>query len=235
MTTTIDTVLQDEELMLRWLPGSTRRMVVVFTGVKAGFGGAPLDEFAGSASDSGHNNVLFVTDRRATWFAAPGLWRRIVKLIRYLRKTEGIEEVVTLGNSMGGYGALLLPHALRVRRAIAFSPQLTMDRALIDDTRWPDIQKRFGAPSVRNVGETFADTRTQYYLTAGGGCREDVEHLGFAPEISRVHRFVLPKGRHNIAGALKDAGILHEVIGALIRGRRTRVEALYARYAEGMA
>ena len=219
MSSTIDTVLQDEELILRWLPGSTRRMVVVFTGLKAGFGGAPLDEFAGSASDKGKNNVLFVTDRRATWFAAPGLWRRIVKLIRYLRKSERIDEIVTLGNSMGGFGALLLPRDVRVRRAIAFSPQLTMDRTLMDDTRWPDIKDKFGDLPVDNVG----------------GCREDVAHLDFAPEMNRVHRFVLPKGRHNIAGALKDAGLLSDVIGAIIRGRKTRVERLYAEYAEGVA
>ncbi len=94
---------------------------------------------------------------------------------------------------------------------------------------------KFGDLPVDNVGGTFADTKTQYYLTAGGGCREDVAHLDFAPEMNRVHRFVLPKGRHNIAGALKDAGLLSDVIGAIIRGRKTRVERLYAEYAEGVA
>lgn len=232
MSPTIDTVLQDEELTLRWLPGTTRRLIVVFTGVRAGFGGAPLDEFAGSASRQGENNVLFVTDRRGTWYSAPGLWSRIVRLIRYLRKSEAIEEIVTLGNSMGGYGALLLPQDLKVRRAIAFSPQLTLDRALTDDARWPDIMKRYGRMPARNVGETFATTRSQYYLTAGGGCREDVDHLGFAPESRRVHRWILPKGKHNLAGTLKDAGLLYDVVGAIIRGRKARVETLYQTYAQ---
>ncbi|SDY37962.1 hypothetical protein SAMN05444004_101294 [Jannaschia faecimaris] len=232
MAPTIDTVLQDEELLLRWLPGSARRMIVVFTGVQAGFGGAPLDEFAASASRRGENNVLFVTDRRATWYSAPGLWSKIVKLVRYLRRSEGIEEIVTLGNSMGGYGALLLPQDLRVKRAIAFSPQLTLARDLTDDTRWPDIMKRYGKMPARNVGETFASTRTQYYLTAGGGCREDIDHLEFAPQDKRVHRWILPRGRHNLAGSLKETGILYDLIGAIIRGRKARVEALYQRYSE---
>lgn len=235
MAPTIDTVLQDEELTLRWLPGSTPRMVVVFTGLNAGFGGAPLDEFAGSASRGGENSVLFVTDRRATWYSAPGLWAKVVDLVKYLRTSEGIDEIVSLGNSMGGYGALLLPQEVRVRRAIAFSPQLTLDRGLTDDDRWPDIMGRYGTMPARNVGETFATTRTQYYLTAGGGCREDVDHLGFAPEMARVHRWILPKGRHNLAGTLKDAGILYDVVGAIIRGRKARVETLYAGYAEGVA
>ncbi|WP_179381080.1 hypothetical protein [Jannaschia marina] len=235
MAPTVDTVLQDEDLMLRWLPGSARRMVVVFTGMSAGFGGAPLDEFAGSASRRGENNVLFVTDRRASWYAAPGLWPKVVRLVRYLRKSEGIEEIVTLGTSMGGYGALLLPREMRVRRAIAFSPQLTLDRTLTDDTRWPDVMGKYGQMPARNVGETFGATRTQYYLTAGGGCVEDVEQLGFAPEIKRVHRWVLPKSKHNLAGRLKELGLLYEVIGAAIRGRKARVETLYARYARAIA
>lgn len=234
MSPTIDTVLQDEELTLRWLPGMTRRLIVVFTGVQAGFGGAPLDEFAGSASRQGENNVLFVTDRRGTWYSAPGLWSRIVRLIRYLRKSEAIEEIVTLGNSMGGYGALLLPQDLKVRRAIAFSPQLTLDRALTDDTRWPDIMKRYGRMPARNVGETFASTRTQYYLTAGARCIEDVEQLDFAPDLPRVHRWILPDSKHNLAGRLKETGILYDVIGAIIRGRKARVETLYAQYAEAV-
>jgi len=230
MAPTIDTVLQDEELILRWLPGTARRLVVVFTGVRAGFGGAPLDEFARSASRRGENNVLFVTDRRGSWYCAPGLWSRIARLVKYLRKSEGIEEIVTLGNSMGGYGALLLPQYLRVRRAIAFSPQLTLDRGLVADVRWPDVVKRFGRMHPRNLGDTVAATRTHYYLTAGGGCREDVDHLALAPSIDRVNRWVLQGGRHNLAGELRNAGILYDVVGALIRGRKARVDTLYAAF-----
>ena len=235
MAPTVDTVLQDEELILRWLPGSTRRMVVVFTGMKSGFGGEPLDEFAGSASCRGENNVLFVTDRRATWFAAPGIWRRTVKMIKFLRKAESISEIVTLGNSMGGFGALLLPRDLRVTRAIAFAPQVTMDRALLNDIRWPDVQKRYGTLPVGNVGETFAETRTQYYALAGDNCPEDIAHLDLLPEHKRLHRFVLPQGRHNLARSLKDAGLLGDVVSSIIRGRKARVEALLAQYGKAVA
>lgn len=235
MGLTIETVLRDEELTLRWLPGSTSRLVVVFTGMRARVGGQLVDEFARSASLNGQNNVLFVTDRRATWFAAPGLWRRIVRAVKLLRQSESIREIVSLGTSMGGYGALLLPRDVRVTRAIAFAPQITMDRGLLDDGRWPDIAKRWGTMPVRSIAETVAATRTQYYVSAGAGCPEDVAHLDLMPEHRRVHRFVLPKGRHNLARSLKDAGVLHDVVAALLRGRKARVEALYAHYAEAVA
>ncbi|MCK0168548.1 hypothetical protein MWU52_13365 [Jannaschia sp. S6380] len=228
----VETVYEDAELTLRLLPGTAHRLVVVFTGRKAGFGGQPPDEFAGSASHGGENSVLFVTDRQASWYAAPGLWRKIVRMVREVRASVGALEVMTLGNSMGGYGALLLPRDLRVARAIAFSPQVTLDRGLLDDARWPEIADEM---PERCVADTFAGTRTQYYLTAGAGCAEDVAHLALVPEGKRVHRWVLPRGRHNVAGALKEAGLLARVIDAILRGRRTRVDALYARYGRRLA
>ncbi|SFJ68308.1 hypothetical protein [Jannaschia pohangensis] len=232
----IDTVFQDEDLILRWLPGRTRRLVVVFTGMKAGFGGAPLDEFAGSASGRGDNNVLFVTDKRASWYAAPGLWRRVVKFIRYLRRAEGIEEVITLGTSMGGFGALLLPRDLRVRRAIAFAPQVSMDRSVIEDDRWPDVHKRYGSLPVRNLADEMGETRTHYFVLAGSDCPDDLRHLALIPDdMPRVQRWILPQGRHNLARTLKDAGLLEAVIGAIVRGRASRVDGLLGRYAARVA
>ena len=232
----IETVFQDEELTLRWLPGRAARLVVVFTGAQKGFGGQPLDEFAGSASDEGDNKVLFVTDRLASWYAAPGLWRRIVRLIRMVRRDEGVEEVVTLGNSMGGYGALLLPRDLTVRsRGRVFAAADGRSMGLSGDPRWPDVEARWGGTPARNLAETFAGTRTQYYLTAGAACLEDVAHLNLAPALKRVHRWVLPHGRHNLAAALKSAGLLHDVIHAILRGRKARVTNLYDRYSAGLA
>ncbi|MEO0862623.1 MAG: hypothetical protein AAFY65_18655 [Pseudomonadota bacterium] len=235
MTPRIETVFRDEEMTLRWLPGSSKRMVVVFTGMYHAFGGEGPDEFAASASIKGANNVLFVSDRRSTWFAAPGLWRRMVKMIRYIRRSEGMQEVISLGNSMGGYGAMLLPKDLRVTRAIAFAPQVTMDRSLLQDDRWPDVQKRWGVLPVRNVGETFAQTRTQYHVVVGGGCAEDVAHLDLLPAHKRLHTYVLPGGRHNLARGLKEAGVLGDVIEAILKGRRARVERLFGAYQRAAA
>lgn len=227
MARSVRTLLRDEELTLRWLPGRAPRLVVVFTGMRAGFGDTPLDEFAGSAGQKGENDVLFVTDRRASWYSLPGLWARIVEAVRGLAAQRGAEEVVTLGTSMGGFGALLLPRDVAVKRAIAFAPQVTMDRRVLDDDRWPRV-----TPPVRHVGATMGATRTQYYVTAGGGCALDVAHLDLLPRSKRVHRYVLPGARHNVARALKEAGVLSRVVRSIIRGRKARVERIYARFGE---
>lgn len=230
-----DIVYRDDDLTLRWMPGRSRRLVVVFNGIRDAFGGTSADEFAQSASVRGEYNVLFVTDRRVSWFSVPGLWRRLVRLIRSLRTSEGIAEIVTLGNSMGGYAALLLPRDLRVRRAVAFAPQVTMDPAVLRDARWPDVKARWGVLPVRSVAATVPETRTQYYVTAGADCPEDMAHLALLPDLPRVHRFVLPRGRHNPAGGLKRAGLLPEVVAALVQGRKARVERLYDRFGRAVA
>ncbi|UWQ22041.1 hypothetical protein [Jannaschia sp. W003] len=224
----IETVYEDADLTLRWLPGSTPRMVVVFTGMKRGFGGAEPDEFAASASCGGENAVLFVTDRKATWFAAPGLWKRAVAMIRTVRRSEGVEEVVSLGNSMGGFAALLLPRDLRVARAVAFAPQVTMDRDVLIDARWPDVEALYGAAPARDVGETVGETRAQYYVAVCADCPEDQAHAALMPQLRRVHRLAVPCAGHNPARVLREAGVLGDVVGALVRGRKARAERILA-------
>ena len=231
----IDTLYRDGDVALRWLPGRSARLVVVFTGMHGRMAGETHAEFAASASMRGENDVLFVTDRRASWYAAPGLWRKVVRFVKEIRADRGPGEVVTLGNSMGGYGALLLPRDVHVARAIAFAPQATMDRGLLDDGRWPDVTGRWGALPERNVGDSFARTRTQYYVLAGGDCAEDMAHLALLPEARRVHRYVLPGARHNLARRLKAAELLADVVAAILKGRKARVETLLDGFGGGTA
>lgn len=226
----IDTIYEDRELRLRWLPGTSRTMVVAFTGRHHQFGGQPADEFARSAHGKGHNSVLFVSDLHQSWYSRPGLWQRIVRMVREVRNAEKIDEVVTLGNSMGGFGALLLPRDLKVRRALGFCAQVSMDRNVIDEDRWMTAQRRFGQLPVRNVAETIDAGRTHYFLTAGTAAPKDVAQLGLMPDHPRVHSWVLPGAGHNLAERLKKADLLHKVIAAMIRGKRAAIEALYSDY-----
>ncbi|MEM9797686.1 MAG: hypothetical protein AAF919_14435 [Pseudomonadota bacterium] len=232
MVPRIETVFQDAELTLRWLPGRTRRMVVVFTGLKHRFGGQPLDEFARSAAGRAGNGVLFVTDRRGTWFSAPYLWRRIVGMVTETRDSEGMTEVISIGNSMGGFGALLLARDMRVARAIAFAPQVSMDRGLLDDARWPDVAARWGHLPARSAAEAVGVSRTGFYLIAGAECAEDVAHLNLMPETRRVTRWLVPGAGHSIARRLKEAGRLHRVVSALVRGRRAEADGLLAGFGQ---
>lgn len=230
MTLTIETLLEDEELRVRWLPGSTRSMVAVFTGRQHAFGAQAVDEFVTSAYAKGKNCVLFISDLKQSWYSRPGLWARIVEIVRTVVASENIEQVKTLGNSMGGYGALLLPRDVPVRRALAFCPQLSMDADVIAEDRWPASRAKFGVLPSRNIGMEMIQTGAHYYVVAGGGAPKDIAQLDLMPSHRRINRWVLPKGGHNIAERLKTAGLLPNLVAAMIRGNKPRIEALFAEY-----
>ena len=221
MKSAIDLLLRDDLLALRWLPGTSGRMVVVFTGLKLGVAGGHVTEFAGSASAHG-DAVLFVTDRTASWYSAPGLWRRIVTWVRYVRRSERVREVMSLGTSMGGYGAILLARHLPVTRAVAFSPQVTRDEAVVADGRWPALDH---PPPARDVSEACV-ARTEYLLLASEGCTLDRRHLARMPRTPNVHRLLLPGHHHNAAGRLKAAGLLTPVVAACLSGARAEARRL---------
>ncbi|MFO6465065.1 hypothetical protein ACK8OR_11790 [Jannaschia sp. KMU-145] len=230
MTLPIEDVLRDDDLRVRFLKGISGRLVVVFTGIGAGFGGAQLDEFAASASGGGANDVLFVTDRRQSWYATPGLWDRIVRLVSDVTAVEKTTELVTLGNSMGGFGSMLATRDLPVRRAIAFSPQVSMDHGILRDTRWPDVAATFGPLPIRSTADLVGAVDAEFYVAAAKGCEADMAHLDLLPEHERLHRFVLPGRAHNVAGRLKAAGHLSNVITAIVLGRTKRVTTFFRRY-----
>ena len=226
-TPPIETIHEDTELRLRWVPGSGNRLVVVFTGRHHTFGDQPADEFATSAHDGGANNVLFVSDLMQSWYSRPGLWPRIVRLVRGIAEIEGQGSVVTLGNSMGGFGALLLPRDMPVVRAIGFSAQVSMVQRVIRDRRWPNARRRLGRSPVINIRNTVARTKTHYYLTAGRGAPLDMAHMALMPRNARVRRWALPGAGHNIAKKLKESGVLMPAIHAMIDGDTATVETLY--------
>ncbi|MBM2575632.1 hypothetical protein JQC91_04880 [Jannaschia sp. Os4] len=221
MKRSLDLILRDDLLALRWLPGTTGRMVVVFTGLKLGVGGGHPTEFAGSASQDG-DAVLFVTDRTSSWYSAPGLWRRVVTWVRYVRRSERIREVLSLGTSMGGYGAILLAKHLPVTRVVAFSPQVTRDDAVLEDARWRALEHPL---PERDLAAACVD-RTEYLLLASEGCTLDRRHIARMPRTPNVHRLLLPGHHHNAAGRLKAAGLLAPVVAACLSGARAEARRL---------
>ena len=220
----LETILRDDALALRWMPGDTGRLVVVFAGMKRGVGGEHPAEFVGSAGMAG-DAALFVTDRRSTWYAAPGLWRRILTHVRHVRMTERIGEVLALGSSMGGWGAMLLARDMPVRRVLAFSPQVSMDRAELDDPRWPAIGS-FGAapPATSLAGALRADTH--YTVVASEGCLWDRRQASLLRKRANVRRLHLPGQAHNTAARLKAAGILAPFVTAVLSGAVAEASAL---------
>ena len=132
------TLWEDEALLVRRVPGATDVSVVTFShfhpdpaALGTGFGEAPL---AAAGIDAVH-----VVSRANDWFQNAAMPAAMAAIGAAL----GARPRITYGSSMGGYGAIRFAGRLGARRALALSPQYSIDPRLVpEDRRWRDIGLR---------------------------------------------------------------------------------------------
>ncbi|MDQ0504612.1 SGNH/GDSL hydrolase family protein [Xanthobacter agilis] len=133
-------------------------------------------------------------------------------------------QVVTIGNSMGGYAAILFGILTKADRVIAFAPQTFIDhqmRAAHGDDRWqsdlgaiPQDAMRY--PDLLPLIEANPQVKISLYYCAGDKLdRIHAERLRRLPNVS-IH--TLASDDHNVARALKSLGLLAQVIDREIEG-----------------
>ena len=219
---------RDRDLAVAWLPGTTNRLVLVFTSITR----KPLHpnrlEFRANASDQGQNHVLFINDRRWSWYSRPGLRDRIADLVRKVIAAQGIETVWSIGNSMGGYGAILFRDRLPISKAIAFVPQILMQDEVINRPNWADNRHRITVWVERDLTPIMAAKGTEFRLVYGDKDDDDPIHLGHLrqnlPDASHIRIVIVPGQTHTVAAWLKVKGQLARLIKALWADDRTALE-----------
>ena len=221
---------RDGDLAVAWLPGATKRLVLVFTSITR----KPMHpnrlEFRAIASDQGRNHVLFINDRHWSWYSRPGLRERIAGLVRKVVATQGIETVWSIGNSMGGYGAILFRDRLPISRVVAFVPQILMRDEVIDRPNWSANRHRITAGVERDLTPIMAAGGTRYNLIYGDMDDDDPIHLGHLrqhlPDASHVRIVIVPGQTHTVAAWLNAKGQLANVAAALWAGDRLGLDAI---------
>ena len=230
----MELVHEDEALMVERLPGEGRRLVVAVSGIGHGFGGLQRAEFAGTAADGGQNTVLFVTDRRRSWFTAEGIVARIAGLVQGELARMGLPACHTIGNSMGGYGAIRLAREMPVAVALAFSPQASMDPARIDEQRWPEHRPAIVLDRHLPLSACLVP-QTQHYAVFGAASRIERAHRALLPDVPHLTCLMLPGGGHNIVRILKGSGHLVPLVAAAMDDDAARVAAVTAEFAAAVA
>lgn len=213
----LETLFESPSLLIRYLPGSGSRLVVAFMGVGLAIGGIQPEEFVGSASQGMSNHVAFVMDLERSWYSAPGLQPSILAALTQLIAEAQITEVVCLGNSMGGHGALLFASRLGAKSAIALVPQFSMNPALVNEERWPQFH-----PSIRI--ESLGDLRKEMsasvenHVFFGADSPPDMAHLRLFLKTGKCKVHLLRRCGHGLADRLKKLGLLQPMIAAIIGG-----------------
>ncbi len=217
-----------EPLVVHALPGTGTRLVVALAGVGRQRNMVPPPEFLGTASGAGANHVLFVSDFSRSWLNGPRMAEHIIALIEDYRVEHGIDEVVLLGNSMGGFAALMLAEMMPVDTVIALSPQFSMKPDLVpEETRWRFWQQQIAEWRFPCV-EGLQRKQTQYFIFHGSQPVEARHWLRF-PWRRGLNHFVFEGIGHDLAARMRKRYLLARVINAAIAGKSRQVRVAMER------
>lgn len=196
-------------------PGATGHLIVAFTGISQGLGGIPF-EFHRSLG-SVRAKALFVRDTAQRWYQyEQTVVDATVERIRVEAAAAGATRVSCIGNSMGGFGALLFGALCQADAILAFAPQTTIlpaQTAAMDDRRWQVHQNRMETFPFGDIDALPAPTArvTVHY---GADAALDAAH---AARLTWPHRRIAHPGcGHNVASFLRErAELVGEIVKAL--------------------
>ncbi|MEL7255126.1 MAG: hypothetical protein AAGL23_13185 [Pseudomonadota bacterium] len=200
------------------LKGSEQRLVVSFTGVGRRKSKAQPEEFAGAAHMAGRNHVLFVADRLRSWYNAPGLFEEIIDLVESYKRTHKIADVMTLGEGMGGYGAILFARALSAQNSVSFSAQYSVDPKVVpEEGRWLEYRARithFTRPPLETV---LSEDCT--YFAVHTHSDQDKPHWARFPRAAHMDHYLAGHSEASLTRKMASEGKLHGIVHCGILGR----------------
>ena len=192
-------------------------LVIAFAGLKGFLGGFPAFEFRKILS-SVNVKSAYLRDHYAAWYhrGVVDIGPDIDAVAAKLRELRGdADRVVMIGNSAGGYAALLFG-ALLDCETYAFSPQTFVDPQLLreaEDDRWDEelnallASGRFD-PRYGDLAPVLADSKGTFHIYYGGLDPIDWKHVDHVAAIAHVTAHPIENCYHRVVKYLRDSGWL---------------------------
>lgn len=219
---------RDRDLAVAWIPGTSSRLVLVFFSISRKALHPDRLEFHAAASDNGHNHVLVINDRERSWYSMPGQRDRIARIVRRFMGKHAIETVWSIGNSMGGHGAILFSGLLPISSVVAFVPQILMAKSVTDREVWNAHRPRIRHEVEPDLTPIMAAADCMFNIVTGDKHFDDPIHLAHIrkqlPTARNVKIVVVPGQKHSVYKWLDAHGNLADVIAALWAGDRLALE-----------
>ncbi len=193
-----------------------RRVLICFSGVNHRMGGMAMarPEFFRAGQD--FDNMLFIDDLDRSWGNHVDFALMFERLAPYL---EG-RELCVMGNSMGAFNAVVATNHAEVQTCLAVVPRFTVH----PDFALPDGEERDYIDGIRQwrfrtIEDQF-NGRTVYKVISGSSKTESC-HTELFPVQPNLHHYVLHPTNHGLALAMKQQGVLPELISGAWDGRMT--------------
>jgi len=203
----------------------SKKLLVTFGGIRQGMG-MPVYEFYNSLKDLDCDKI-FIKDVYQAWYHK-GVNEEINSILKLkvlleeVVKKKPYDKIVFIGNSMGGYGAILFGILLNVDCVVAFSPQTfinKLNRLWFKDGRWDkeisnvyfnnSFQKKFY--NLKNFlrNNTYS---TQIDIFYSANDKLDSLHSERLKSLKKVTLYSYQKGDHNLIKELRADDELFRII-----------------------
>ncbi len=198
------------------------RMLIAFGGIK-GFRAIPPYEFWNITREI-EVKKIFVRDFSQAWYQAglPGIASDVDSMAKFLKaevRSQNVRHLTLLGNSMGGYAALLFGNLLEADTSIAIAPQTFLnqvERLRHLDFRWfrqmCQAQKYNHNPQHLNLKELLRTPRTHQDLQVHYNGFFDSAHAHHLRDCANVRLIHHPDGGHDLVRHLRKNGQLKQII-----------------------
>lgn len=180
---------------------------------------------------------LFLRDPNMMWFqkGSPGIGDDVPGVLAFIQNViaqERIRRVVTIGNSGGGFSALLFGVMLGADEIHAFNPPTRLRGP--EDTSAPDqleaLTKEKGNAipylDLREIMRKHLQPRTKIYIHYSRGERRDKRHAKYLGEFSNVRLFEFPSVTHHMARFFAERAMLTPLLQVAADGDAEQLQTL---------
>jgi hypothetical protein len=209
----METLIDTQWLKISFEAGSehSQEAVIAFTGVGLGLGGIQKEEFARSLHQCGQlRDVYYVIDKTRSWFNSTH-----EEIIGFFQSRLQDKRVITLGNSMGGFGAVLFSEQIPCcDTALAFCPQYSVHPEIVPfENRWTEHLSKI---TTWNHPTCLPSQKVgiRKIILFGANDPLDRRHriLFEQHESNELCVYVIQGCAHDVGAFLKQKNILGEVI-----------------------
>ncbi len=209
---------------------SSKNLLISFGGIRQNIG-MPIFEFYNSISDLDCDKI-YIRDFNQAWYqlGVDGKISSIDKLYEFLEdiiEEYKYERIVCLGNSMGGYAAILFGVRLKATTILSFSPQSFIGKAhriYYKDKRWSKYLRKIYRSKLfskyydlKLCLKQHSDFDGLIHIYYGSDNKLDEIHAKRLKAFSFV-KLNSVEGDHNIVRSIRDSGQLIKLINdALIK------------------
>lgn len=199
--------------------GPVPGLILAFSSIGHDPAQIPSPEFVGAAT-AGGRSALFIADHSRSWTNARGFADLLHEAVEIGRRQAAPGPVLTLGQSMGGFAALVAAEHLAPDAVLAFGPQSGIGAAAPPaETRWAGWTAALaGAPRLR------APLPPGPRITLMHGLIDDrAQALAFPRQAGTDHILFPDLGHSGLCPHLKTRGCLAGLVEAAVQGDRRRL------------